>query len=282
MTTKFQWREMLATVVIWSVAIAVSGVLVWILADVFWQGAQEISWRFLTSNPVNAGREGGILPILISTALILGVCLAVSVPLGVATAILLTEFVKPGSWFGYGVGMSLDILAGAPSIVFGLFGNVFFAEVLGLGLSVVSGGLTLACMVLPILIRATQQGLKSVPDEYRQAAAALGISRLAVLRRVLLAAAMPGIAAGLLLGIGRAIAETAALIFTSGYVTRMPDSLFDSGRTLSVHIYDLALNVPGGEAHAYATALVLVLIILLLNAGVFALAMTFRRSWLSG
>jgi phosphate transport system permease protein len=166
--------------------------------------------------------------------------------------------------------------------VFGLFGNVFFAEVLGLGLSILSGGLTLACMVLPILIRATQQGLRSVPNEYRQAAAALGISRLAVLWRVLLAAAMPGIAAGLLLGIGRAIAETAALIFTSGYVTRMPDSLFDSGRALSVHIYDLALNVPGGEANAYATALVLVIFILLLNAAVFALAVKFRRSWLSG
>lgn len=171
---------------------------------------------------------------------------------------------------------------GAQSMVFGLFGNVFFAEVLGLGLSILSGGLTLACMVLPILIRATQQGLRSVPNEYRQAAAALGISRLAVLWRVLLAAAMPGIAAGLLLGIGRAIAETAALIFTSGYVTRMPDSLFDSGRALSVHIYDLALNVPGGEANAYATALVLVIFILLLNAAVFALAVKFRRSWLSG
>lgn len=278
----WRWTELLAMVVIWSVILAILGLLIWILADVFWQGGQGISWQFLTRDPVNAGREGGILPILISTVLILGVCLVVAVPLGVGTAILLTEFVKPGSWFGYGVGMSLDILAGAPSIVFGLFGNVFFAEILGLGLSILSGGLTLACMVLPILIRATQEGLRSVPHEYRQAAAALGISRLAVLWRILLAAAMPGIAAGLLLGIGRAIAETAALIFTSGYVTRQPDSLLDSGRALSVHIYDLALNVPGGEANAYATALVLVLIILLLNAGVFALAMKFRQSWLSG
>jgi len=202
--------------------------------------------------------------------------------LGVGTAVLLIEFIPQGTWFSRSVNLSLDILAGAPSIVFGLFGNVFFAKVLGLGFSILSGGLTLACMVLPILIRSTQEGLKSVSDDYRQAGAALGLSRMALLKQILLAAAMPGIAAGLLLGIGRAIAETAALMFTSGYVTRMPHSVLDSGRSLSIHIYDLAMNVPGGEGKAYATALVLVMLLILINATVFALAMKFRRTWLSG
>jgi phosphate transport system permease protein len=265
-------------VIVWGIAIAITAIFLWIVGDVFVQGISQISWEFLTTNPINAGREGGIFPILVSTGLVLVVCLGVALPLGVGTAVLLTEFIPQGTWFSRSVGLSLDILAGAPSIVFGLFGNVFFAKVLGLGFSILSGGLTLACMVLPILIRGTQTGLQSVPQEYRQAASALGIARLGVLKRILLPAAMPGIAVGLLLGIARAIAETAALIFTSGYVTRMPHSLLDSGRTLSIHIYDLAMNVPGGEGNAYATALVLIIILVLINASVFALAMKFQRS----
>ena len=270
--------DILATGGISLVAITVTGIFFWIVGDLFLQGVSHLSWQFLTTNPINAGREGGILPILVSTGLILSVCLGVALPLGVGTAILLTEFISPGTWFSQGVRLSLDILAGAPSIVFGLFGNVFFAKVLGLGFSILSGGLTLACMVLPILIRGTHTGLQSVPNEYRQAAAALGISRLGVLWRILLPTAIPGIVVGLLLGIARALAETAALIFTSGYVTRMPHSFLDSGRSLSIHIYDLAMNVPGGEENAYATALVLMMLLVLINGAVFALAMKFQRS----
>jgi phosphate transport system permease protein len=159
----------------------------------------------------------------------------------------------------------LDILAGVPSIVFGLFGNVFFCKVLGLGFSILSGGLTLACMVLPILIRSTEEGFRAVPNEYRLGAAALGFSRTTTLFKLLLPAAVPGLVVGLVLGIGRAIAETAALLFTSGYVDRMPESLLDSGRSLSIHIYDLSMNVSGGDKNAYASALVLLLLILLIN-----------------
>lgn len=279
---KLNLTEVMATTIMGLVVLGITAVFLWIVGDVVWQGSQELSWEFFSQEPLNAGREGGILPIFVSTSLILLVCLAVTIPLAIGTAIFLTEFVKPDSWFGQLTGISLDILAGAPSIVFGLFGNVFFTKILGLGFSILAGGLTLACMVLPILIRATQEGLRSVPDDYRQVGAALGLSRMAVLKRILLAAAMPGIAAGLLLGIGRAIAETAALMFTSGYVTRMPHSVFDSGRSLSIHIYDLAMNVPGGEGKAYATALVLVMLLILINVGVFAFAMKFRRAWLSG
>lgn len=264
--------EWVATGIVWAISLGVAGILGWILSDIFWQGWHQLNWEFLTTAPRNAGREGGIFPLLVSTALILGVCLLVAIPLGLGTAILLTEFTPVGSRFGEGVRLSLDILAGAPSIVFGLFGNAFFAKTLGLGFSILSGGLTLACMVLPIFIRSTQEGLRSVPDDYRRVAAALGVSRTAILHAVLLPAAIPGMAVGLLLGIGRALAETAALIFTSGYVDRLPTSLLDSGRSLSVHIYDLATNVPGGEVNAYATALVLVFFLIAINTAVAVIA----------
>ena len=160
---------------------------------------------------------------------------------------MLSELTTDKTTFGRLVRRSLDVLAGVPSIVFGLFGNAFFCKTLHLGFSILSGGLTLACMVLPILIRATEEGFRSVPADLRPGAAALGLSRTSTLFRLLLPAAVPGLTVGLVLGIGRALAETAALIFTSGYVDRMPSSLTDSGRALSIHIYDLSMNVAGGS-----------------------------------
>jgi len=255
-----------ATVLIWAVVLGVAGIFAWIVGDIIWHGIGQVNWEFLTTAPRNAGREGGIASILVSTLLILGVCLAVAVPLGVGTAILLAEFTDSENGFGRLVRHSLDVLAGVPSIVFGLFGNAFFAKTLGLGFSILSGGLTLACMVLPILIRSAEAGLRGVPNEYRLGAAALGLSRTATLRSLLLPAAMPGLLAGLILGIGRAIAETAALIFTSGYVDRMPTSLLDSGRSLSIHIFDLSMNISGGDANAYGSAFVLIALLLGINS----------------
>lgn len=273
-----QLRELLPSGIIWAVAALVTGALLWLLSDVFWHGIGQISWEFLTTSPSNAGRDGGIAPIIVSTGLIVGVCMAVSIPLGVGTALLLAEFSSNSSMLARLVRLSLDILAGVPSIVFGLFGNAFFCKTLGMGFSILSGGLTLACMVLPILIRSTQSGFQAVPDDYRHGAAALGISRPATLWELLLPAAMPGVVVGLLLGLGRAIAESAALIFTSGYVDRMPQSLLDSGRSLSVHIYDVAMNVSGGEPNAYASALVLVGFLVLINGTTSWLAERFRQS----
>jgi phosphate transport system permease protein len=276
-----RWRVSTETVMmllIWSVAGLVVGVLFWLLSDLIWHGIGQISWEFLTTAPQKAGRAGGIAPILVSTALIVSVCLATAIPLGVSTAILLVEFSPQHSLLGRLVRLSLDVLAGVPSIVFGLFGNAFFSKTLGLGFSILAGGLTLACMVLPILIRSTQEGLRAVPNEYRRSAAALGLSRTAALWVLLLPAAMPGLAVGILLGLGRAIAETAALIFTSGYVDRMPESLTDSGRALSVHIFDLAMNISGGEANAYASALLLAIGLMVINAIISGLAHWFRGS----
>ncbi|HHM04274.1 MAG TPA: phosphate ABC transporter permease PstA [Gammaproteobacteria bacterium] len=268
--------ERLIATVVWGAALLVAGMLLWILGDILWHGMERLSLDFLISTPQDAGRAGGIAPILVATLLILAVCLAAALPIGLGAAVFLAEFAGDHSPLGRAVRRSLDVLAGMPSIVFGLFGYVFFAQVLGLGFSILSGGLTLACMVLPLLIRATEEGLRAAPSEYRLGAAALGLSRAAALRHLLLPAALPGLLAGLVLSVGRALAETAALLYTSGYVDRMPDALTDSGRALSIHIFELSMNVPGGNASAYASALVLVLLLMLINAGAAGLA---RRWW---
>jgi phosphate transport system permease protein len=272
----FRRTEWLGLVLCWTAVALVSGAFAWLLFDLLWQGVPRLSLAFLSTPPLDSGRSGGISTILVSTLLILSVCMAVSLPLGLGTAILLAEFTSDESRFGRFVRRSLDVLAGVPSIVFGLFGNAFFCVYLGMGFSILSGGLTLACMVLPILIRATEEGFRSAPNAYRLGAAALGMSRTRTLTALLLPAATPGLLVGLVLGIGRAVAETAALIFTSGYVDRMPESLLDSGRALSVHIFDLSMNIGGGEQNAYAAAVVLIVLLLVINA--LAAALTDR--WL--
>ncbi len=251
----------------WCVALALLVFFLVLLGDLLRHGVAGLSWEFFTSPPRHAGREGGIAPILVSTGLIVGVCMLTALPFGLGTAVLLAEVTQHRSRIGALIRRSLDVLAGVPSIVFGLFGNAFFCVTLGLGFSIIAGGLTLACMVLPMLIRATEEGLRAVPHDYRLAAAALGFSHTATVRRLLIPAAVPALLAGFILGLGRAMAETAALIFTSGYVDRMPTSLWDSGRALSIHIYDLSMNVPGGDDRAWSSALVLIALLLVINAG---------------
>ena len=271
-------RERVFSAAVWIAAALVAGFFLWIVLDIVAHGFAKLSWAFLTEAPRSSGRKGGISTILVSTLLILAVTLAVAVPLGVGVAVWLSEFSRRSSRAARTINLALAVLAGIPSIMFGLFGNAFFCLFLGLGFSIVSGGLTLACMVLPILIRATESGLSSVSHDWRQGAAALGLTKAAALRHVLLPAAAPAITAGLLLGIGRAVAETAALVFTSGYVDRMPESLMDSGRSLAVHIYDLSMNVSGGDQAAYASALVLIALLIGINALAMMLSNRFLKS----
>lgn len=272
-------RERIVTVVIWMSAILVLGLLGWILLGIALRGLSRVSFAFLTEAVADAGRAGGIGPVLVSTSLLLAVALLIAIPISLATAVELADRTCGTNrrWQRI-IRSSLDVLAGVPSIVFGLFGNALFVITLGLGYSILSGGLTLACMVLPLLIRSFEQALTAVPREYRYAAAALGLGRTATLRQVILPAAFPALMAGVVLSIGRALAETAALIFTAGYVARSPQSLLDSGRSMSVHIYDLAMNVPHGGPQAYATACVLVGLLLGINV---AIAWLLRLSGLS-
>lgn len=230
----------------------------WLVFDVVRLGAPRLGLAFLTQQPTDAGRSGGIGSVLFSTALVLGVSLLVAVPIGTGAALWLSEVARKDGPLAGLVQASLDLLATVPSVVFGLFGMIFFSQYLQMGFSVLAGGCTLGVMILPLMIQTTWVGLRSTPMELRHAAAALSLGRIATIRHVVLPAAASSIVIGTLLSVGRALAETAALLFTSGYVTRWPDSLFDSGRTLSVHIYDLAMNVPGGAANAHATALVLI------------------------
>lgn len=279
MLDRTPWRlgDALFKALLWSASALVVGVFSMIVLDLLWRGSPAIDWAFLTTNPSNAGRSGGIAPILWSTLLILGVALAGALPVGLACAVWLSEYLPAGSLRGRVVRISLDALAGIPSIVFGLFGHAFFSVYLGLGFSILSGGLTLACMVLPILIRTSEAGLSALGDDWRHQGAVLGMTRASIIWHVLLPAALPAITAGTVLGIGRACAETAALIFTSGYVDRWPDSLYDSGRALAVHVYDLSMNVTGGDTAAYGSALVLMGLIAVINALTMGLSMHWTK-----
>ena len=275
--TSHRRRDRAINAFIWSAALLVTLFFAWLLFDLVRHGYERLDWAFLTTEPRSSGRKGGIYPILVSTVAILAIAIAVALPLGLATAVLLVEFLPANHRMASVISLSLDVLAGIPSIVFGLFGNVLFSVWLGLGFSILSGGLTLACMALPIMIRTTEAGLRMVPSDWRRGAAALGMSRATALINILLPAAAPAIVAGVMLGIGRAAAETAALVFTSGYVDRMPESFSDSGRALAVHIYDLSMNVSGGDAAAYASAIVLIVVIMLINT----LALALTDYWLA-
>jgi phosphate transport system permease protein len=272
-------REKVATLVVWTAAATVIVPFFWMMSNVLWNGWPHLTLNFLYRPPLDAGRDGGIGPILVSTLLIVGICLAVAIPLGIGSALFLSEFTRQQHRLGRLVRISLDVLAGVPSIVFGLFGNALFCQILGLGFSILSGGLTLACMVLPILIRTVEESFRAVSLDQRLAAAALGFSHHTTIRSVLFPAALPGVVVGSILGLGRAMAETAALIFTSGYVDRMPSSLMDSGRALAVHIYDLAMNVPGGNANAYAGALMLIGLLFIINLSASRIAARWTPSY---
>lgn len=249
--------------------------------DIALHGIPALSWEFLTENPRDAGRRGGIASILVSTGLIVGVSLAAAVPLAFGTALLLAEYLPQESNATAFIRGSLDILAGVPSVVFGLFGLALLCRQLGLGYSILAGGLTLACMILPTLTRTMCSAFEALGSQYRIAGSALGLSRVSILLHVSLPLALPAITAGIVLGLTRALAETAVLLFTSGYADRMPGSLLHSGRSISLHIYELATNVPGGEQAAYGSAFVLIFLLGLLSFGMHTLSHHVQKRFIS-
>lgn len=206
-----------------------------------------------------------LMPALISTIVMTLLALLISVPIGIATAIYLVEYAKRGSRLIEVIRITAETLSGIPSIVYGLFGMLFFVTYLDFGYSLLSGALTLAIMILPLIMRTTEEALKSVPDSFREASFGLGAGKLRTIFKVVLPSAVPGILAGVILGVGRIVGETAALIYTAGTIAQLPDGLFTSVRTLSVHMYVLS-----GEGlntnQAYATAVVLLIIVLIINS----------------
>ncbi len=213
-----------------------------------------------------------LMPALVDTLLMALFALVLAVPIGVATAIYLVEYARPSSRFVHVVRMTTETLQGIPSIIFGLFGLLFFTTLLRWGLSLLSGACTLALMVLPVVMRTTEETLLAVPESYKQGGFALGAGRVRTIFRCVLPSALPGIVGGVLLALGRCVGEVAALLFTAGTVAQIPDfaghgilAIFDSCRTLAVHMYVLASE--GLHMNeTYATAVVLLVLVLILNA----------------
>lgn len=206
-----------------------------------------------------------MMPSIINTLLMTLISLIVCVPLGIGAAIYLTEYAKRGSRLVKLVRMTAETLSGIPSIIYGLFGSLFFVVALKMGLSLLSGALTLSIMVLPTIMRTTEEALLAVPDSYREGSFGLGAGRLRTTFKVVLPSAVPGILSGVILAIGRIVGETAALIYTAGTVAKIPDSLLDSTRTLAVHMYTISSEGLYID-QSYATAVVLLVVVLGINA----------------
>jgi phosphate transport system permease protein len=256
--------QKIAKGLIWAAAFCTLAVMFWILFQVLTEGLPLLSLNFFLDAPRQMGRSGGIFSTIIGTLALTAVAILIATPLGVGTAVYLREYTREGRASRV-IRFGTDCLAGVPSIIFGLFGFVFFVILLRMGWSVLSGGLTLAAMILPTIICTAEEAIKAIPHSYRQVSFALGGTRWQTVARVILPNAVPGIFTGVLLGVGRSVGETAAIILTAGSSLLMPTSLFSPTRTMSVHFYILAREGISMEK-AYATGAALILLILGINS----------------
>jgi phosphate transport system permease protein len=252
-----------AKVLIWIAALSTIGMMILILFHVLREGLPPLRLRFFLDSPKEMGREGGILPTIIGTVALTVVAVLIAAPLGVGTAIFLREYTREGRVSRL-IRFGTDCLAGVPSIIFGLFGFVFFVIYLNMGWSILSGGLTLAAMILPTIISTSEEAMKAVPYSYREVSYSLGGTRWQTVMHAVLPGAIPGILTGILLGIGRSVGETAAVILTAGSSLVMPTSLFSPIRTMSVHFYILAREGISMKM-AYETGAALILLVLFIN-----------------
>jgi phosphate transport system permease protein len=255
--------EMVMPAIIWAAAGLTLGLLLLLAGFILIKGAPHLKLSLFS--PHYNSENVSLLPAMIATVIMTLLSLLLAVPLGVASAIYLAEYVRRGRKAVALIRVATETLSGIPSIVYGLFGGLFFVVFLGWGYSVLAGAFTLAIMILPLIMRSCEEALKSVPDTYREAAYGLGAGRLRTIFRIVLPAARPGLLAGVILAIGRIVGETAALIYTAGTVAQIPTSPLQSARTLSVHMY--ALSSEGLHSdEAYATALVLLVVVVVINA----------------
>lgn len=240
------------------------GALAAIVLYIFIGGIPHLNWNFLFGK--YTADTPTISFAILTTLILVGLALLVSVPIGVCCAIYLTEYAKRGSKLVRAIGLATETLAGIPSIIYGLFGAIFFGTVLDLGYSILCGVFTVSIMVLPTIIRTSEESIKAVPDLYREGSFGLGAGKLRTILKIVLPAASKGIFTAMILSVGRIVGETAALIFTLGSVAQMPGSLLDSSRTLAVHMYistrDGGMN---GRNAAFATGVVLIVVVILVN-----------------
>jgi phosphate transport system permease protein len=259
-----QTTSLILRIIVVGSAILVGCIMLGIIGYILYKGVPHLgmkglfAWEYTSQNV-------SMMPAIINTLIMTFLSLILAVPMGVFAAIYLAEYSKRGSKFVKVVRMTAETLAGIPSIVYGLFGYILFVITLQWGYTLLSGAITLAIMILPLIMRTTEEALMSVPDTYREGSFGLGAGKLRTVFKIILPAAMPGIVTGIILAIGRIVGESAALIFTAGTNPVVPDSLFASTRTLSVHLYAL-LTEGLYEDQAYATAVVLLVLVTAINA----------------
>lgn len=256
---------------IYFAAFAALAILIGLLSYILVKGVPHISWTFLsTAYSVSNKALQGILPMIINTLYVVVITLLIAAPVGICSAIYLTQYAKQGR-FVRAIRFTTEILAGIPSIVFGLFGYTVFCILFGLGTSILAGCLTMSICILPTIIRSTEEALLAVPVSYQEGAMALGAGKLRVIRGIVLPCAMPGVLTAVILGVGRVVGESAALLFTVGLSYQMPKGVFshilEGGRTLTLHLYHVAKQATSADAMntAFATAAVLLIIVFLLN-----------------
>ena len=255
--------QAIAKVLIWTAALSTIAVMILILVQILGEGLPILHLRFFLESPREMGREGGILPTIIGTLALTAVGILFATPLGVGTAIFLREYTRE-SRTSHIIRFGTDCLAGVPSIIFGLFGFVFFVIYLNMGWSILSGGLTLAAMILPTIISTAEEAIKAIPYSFREVSYSLGGTKWQTVTRAILPNALPGIFTGIILSVGRSIGETAAIILTAGSSLVMPTSLFSPIRTMSIHFYILAREGISMDM-AYGTGATLILLVLLIN-----------------
>jgi phosphate transport system permease protein len=252
------------------VAAVINGIALFIIVYfMVARGWRAITWTFLTQPPMDSMTKGGILPCIVGTLCLSVGAIITAMPVGIASAVYLNEYARPGRTLRL-IRLGINNLAGVPSVVFGLFGLAFFVVILKMGVSIIAGALTLGAMSLPVIIGATEEALKAVPDTYREASLGLGATKWQTIWRVVLPSALPGILTGAILGISRAAGETAPIMFTGAvfFTPILPTSIFDEVMALPYHIYVLA--TAGTEIEAtrhlqYGTALVLIALVLGMN-----------------
>jgi phosphate ABC transporter, permease protein PstA len=263
MKKKLRIGEKIAKAVIWLSALLIMAVLFAVVIYILVKGLPVINWSFLTEIPKSMGREGGVFSMMIGTLMVTAVAIVIAIPFGIGAAVYLAEYTRENVITRI-IRFSAESLAGIPSIVYGLFGYIFFVFFLNLGWSVLSGGLTLAVMILPTIIRTAEESIRTVPNTYREVSYSLGATKWQTIVKALFPSALRGIANGIILSVGRCIAETAAVMLTAGMSTDVPTSLFAPTRTMAVHFYTLALEGISMK-NAYGTATLLIILIFLIN-----------------
>ena len=262
-------NEKIAFIIFRILGVFVIGILFWILGFIVYHGIGVISWEFLTTEPTEGMTAGGIFPAIVGTLTLVAGSIIVAFPLGVMSAIYTQEYAGKGYIVRF-IRVMTSNLASIPSIVFGLFGMALFVNKLGFGDSIIAGSLTLSLLVLPLVIRTTEEALKAIPNSYRTGSYALGATKLQTIRKVILPMAMPNIFTGLILSVGRVSGETAPILFTVAayFLPKLPSSVFDQVMALPYHLYVLATsgaNIEQTRPIAYGTALVLIAIVLIMN-----------------